>query len=298
MRPNGHLTAVLAVVLALLGGAALGQPSAPEQARPAMSTTEIQALAEQVFEATLADRLAAVITAESAEFADRMAALYLSAGSGPDWRAEVAQIHNAARVSGLLQAALQVRLAENPVAAQRLRALLGATGVAAGTDGQGLQLAARMQLTKPERLAATARRLSADFGRGTAELSAITRMIGQGDPVTDRLAARMNREIAFARGYAQGGGFDFPTASEDVAADLWLQEPELTAEITARSELALYAAFAPLGAAAIDRIAAARAMPRARALAAILALAEGDVLDQLAAESGRAAARRHEGSPL
>ena len=108
----------------------------------------------------------------------------------------------------------------------------------------------------------------------------------------------MNRDIAFAHGFAEGGGFDFPTAPEDMAADLWLQEPELTAEITARSELALYTAFAPLGAVAIDRIAIARATPRARALNAILALAEGDVLGQLAAESGRAAARRHEGSPL
>ena len=298
MRPNGPLAAVLAVFFALSGGAVIAQSSQQGQAPAGMSPAETHVLAEQVFQAALADRLAAVIAAESAEFADRMAMLYLSDGSGPDWRAEVARIHDRARVSGLLLAALQARLAANPVAAAQLRALLGPTGVSAGTDGRGLELAARVQLARPETLAATARRLEADFGRGTAELAAITRIMRQGDPVSDRLAARMNREIAFARGYGAAGGFDFPTAPEDVAADLWLQEPELTAEITARSELALYAAFAPLGAAAIDHIAPVRAMPRARALSAILALAEGDVLDQLAAESGRAAARRHEGSPL
>lgn len=227
-----------------------------------------------------------------------MAALYLSEGSGPDWRAEVAQIHDAARVSGLLLGALQVRLAANPDMAGRLRAQLTATGVASGTDGQGLELAARMQLAQPATLTATGRRLGADLRRGTAELAAIARIMGQGDMVAGRLAARINRDMAFARGFAEGGGFDFPTAPEDVAADLWLQEPELTAEITARSELTLFTAFAPLGAAAIDRVAAARATPRARALNAILALVEGDVLDQLAAESGRAAARRHGGSPL
>ncbi|WP_220185205.1 hypothetical protein [Paracoccus sp. S1E-3] len=284
--------------LALSGGAVIAQSSQQGQAAPGMSAAQTQVLAEQVFQAALADRLAAVIAAESAEFADRMAILYLSDGSGPDWRAEVMRIHDPARVSGLLLGALQTRLAGNPVAAARLRALLGPTGVTAATDGRGLELAARMQLARPATLAATARRLEGDLARGTPELAAIARIMRQGDPVTERLAARMNRDIAFARGFAEGGGFDFPTASEDVAADLWMQEPELVAEITARSELALYAAFVPLGAAAIDHIATARTMPRARAVSAILALAEGDVLDQLAAESGRAAARRHEGSPL
>lgn len=298
MRPNGPLVAVLTVFLTMSGGAVHAQSAQSGPGPADMSPADAGALAEQVFQATLADRLAAVIAAESAEFADRMAALYLSEGSGPDWRAEVAQIHDAARVSGLLLGALQVRLAANPDMAGRLRAQLTATGVASGTDGQGLELAARMQLAQPATLTATGRRLGADLRRGTAELAAIARIMGQGDMVAGRLAARMNRDMAFARGFAEGGGFDFPTAPEDVAADLWLQEPELTAEITARSELTLFTAFAPLGAAAIDRVAAARATPRARALNAILALVEGDVLDQLAAESGRAAARRHGGSPL
>ena len=298
MRPNGPLAAVLTVFFALSGSAVIAQSAQQGQALPAMPPAETQALAEQIFQAALADRLAAVIAAESAIFADRMALLYLSDGSGPDWRAEVAQIHDPARVSGLLLAKLQARLAANPATTAQLGAHLGPGRVAAGTDGRGLELAARMQLVKPATLAAAARRLEADLARGTPELAAIARIMGQGDPVAELLAARMNRDIAFARGYAEGGGFDFPVAAEDVAADLWLQEPELTAEITARSELTLYAAFSPLGAAAIDHIATVRAMPRARALSAILALAEGDVLDQLAAESGRAAARRHEGSPL
>lgn len=298
MRPNGLLAAAVTVFLALSGGALNAQSSPQGLAETVLSQAELQALAERVFDATLADRLAGVIAAESADFADRTAILYLSDGSGPDWRAELAQIHDAARVSALLLGALRVRLAANPGVAVRLQGLLGATGVAVGTDGQGLELAARMQLAHPATLAATANRFGADLGRGGPVLAAIDAMMAQLDPVPARLAAQMNRDIAFARGFAEGGGFDFPTASEDVAADLWLQEPELTAEITARSELTLYAAFAPLGAAAIDHIAAVRATPRARVLAAILALAEGDVLDQLAVESGRAAARRHQGSPL
>ncbi len=298
MRSNGALAAVLTVLFSLSAGAAAAQSAPQDPAGAAMSQAEAEGLAETVFQATLADRLAAVVAAESAEFADRMAMLYLSDGSGPDWRAELARIHDPARVAGLLRAALRARLAANPAAARQLAARLGPVGGAAGTDGQGLELAARMQLAQPPTLAATARRFETDLARGTPELAAIARIMRQGDIVTDRLAARMNREIAFARGYGAAGGFDFPTAPEDVAADLWMQEPELTAEIAARSELALYVAFAPLGAAAIDRIATARARPRARALSAILALAEGDVLDQLAEESGRAAARRHEGSPL
>ncbi|MFD1795787.1 hypothetical protein FQV27_03555 [Paracoccus aurantiacus] len=255
-------------------------------------------LAEQVFRATLADRHAAVIEAESAGFADRMAAVYLGDGSGADWREQVARIHDAGRVAALLLGALEWRLAENPALAQRMRNYLGATGVANGTDGMGLEMAARLQLTRPAVLAAAARRMQQDDADGGAALAAIRRMIAQNDPVSARLAAQLNRELSFARGYSAAGGFDFPTEPDDVAADLSLQLPEHVAQISAETELALYTAFAPLGAQAIERIAAARATPQSRAFRAVLDLAEADVLDQLAAESGRAAARRDKGSPL
>lgn len=64
MRPNGPLAAVLAVFFALSGGAVIAQSSQQGQASAGMSATETHALAERVFQAALADRLAAVIAAE------------------------------------------------------------------------------------------------------------------------------------------------------------------------------------------------------------------------------------------
>ena len=77
-----------------------------------------------------------------------------------------------------------------------------------------------------------------------------------------------------------------------------LQLPEIRQEATMRIRLAWYAAYAPLGAGAVNRSAARRANPEARALESLLDRAEGNVIEQLAAETGRAAARRMKGTPL
>lgn len=281
--------------LAGLCGAAPDPQAAPLQVQ---SAPQDPALAQKLFRAALADRRAQVIAAESGEFADRMAAIYLQDGSNADWRAQVGRIHDPARVSAMLLAALRERLAQRPDLAERLRVGLVASGVAPASDGQGLELAARVQLTRHETLAAVLRRLAEDDARGAPVLAAIRRMMTEDDQVAQLLAAQLNREIAFARGFSDAGGFGFPAELDDVAADLSLQLPEQQAQTTAQRELALFAAFAPLGAEAVDRIAAARASAQSRLLAGVLALAEGDVLDQLAAESGRAAATRDEGNPL
>ena len=140
--------------------------------------------------------------------------------------------------------------------------------------------------------------MRADRARGAAVLAAIDHMIVMHDPVSRAMTRQMNRQIAFATAFSDAEGFEFPASPEDTAADLSLQIPELRQDAEMRIRLSWYAAYAPLGAPAVNRAAALMAGPEAQALNALIERAEQDVLEQLAGETGRAAARRMKGVPL
>lgn len=297
MRHFGISASAAGIAVAI----ALGLPACAEQRMVPLVPAEpmtIAPLAEKVFQAGLGESRAAVIGAESRLFADRMARVYLGGQEGGSWRQEVARIHDPARVSALLLAAISARL--DPVRATdpRLLAALGATGVDAAPDGQGLLLAARIELAQPDRLDLLSLRMRADVARDAPVLAAIDHMIAMQDPVTTAMARAMNRQVAFSVGFAEAGGFDFPTDPEDAAADLSLQIPELQQDAAMQIRLIWYAAYGPLGAAAVNRSAALRASAEMQALHGLIERAEDDVLEQLAAETGRAAARRMKGTPL
>lgn len=297
MRHFGISAPVIGIALAMAFGMVA---RADEGARPLVPTEplSIAPLAEQVFQAGLGESRAAAIGAKSRLFADRMAQVYLGGQEGESWRQEVARIHDPARVSALLLAAISVRLDPVRATGPRLLAALGATGVDAGPDGQGLILAARIELAQRDELHLLVQRMRSDAAREAPVLAAIDHMIAMQDPVTPAMARAMNRQMAFAGAFAEAGGFEFPTSPEDTAADLSLQVPELQQEAALRIRLNWYAAYAPLGAAAVNRAAAIRASAEMQALHGLIERAEDDVLEKLAAETGRAAARRMKGTPL
>lgn len=254
--------------------------------------------AEKLFQRGLGESRAAVIGAESGIFANRMATIYLGGAEGESWRDEVARIHDPARISALLLAAVGRQLDRVGPGDSRLQAALGALGVDAGPDGQGMILAARIELARPGSLDALALRMRADDARDAPVLAAIDEMMAAQDPAGAEVARAMNRQLAFVAAFADADGFEFPTSPDDAAADLSLQTPELYDEATIRIRLNWYAAYAPLGAAAVSRSAALRATPEMRALHGLMDRAEDEVLAQLADETGRAAARRMKGTPL
>ncbi|TKW65633.1 MAG: hypothetical protein DI616_13530 [Paracoccus denitrificans] len=298
MRHIRIAATVVGVAWAVSSAASLWAQEGPIVAAPPGSTLHLVApVAETLFQRGLGESRAAVIGVESHLFADRMAAIYMGGVEGESWRNEVARIHDPARVSALLLAAIGQQVQGRQIDT-RLTSMLGATGANSGPDGQGMILAARIQLGQPARLEALAQRMQADDARAAPVLVAIDEMIDEYDPVSAEMARNMNRQLAFVRGFAEADGFDFPTSPDDAAADLSLQSSELHAEATVKIRLNWYAAYAPLGPAAVSRSAAVRASPGMRALHALLERAEDDVLAQLAAETGRAAARRMKGTPL
>ncbi len=303
MRHIRIAVTALGIAFALSGAAPLwaqdgAVPAMPGPAAPGAAPHVTASIAEKLFQRGLGESRAAVIGAESGIFADRMAAIYLGGVEGESWREGVAQIHDSTRVSALLLAAIGRQLDTAEQADPRLAAALGATGVDAGPDGQGMILAARIELARPGSLNALAQRMRADDARAAPVLAAIDEMIAAEDLAGPEMARAMNRQLAFVAAFGAADGFDFPTSPDDAAADLSLQTPELYDEALIRTRLTWYAAYAPLGAAAVSRSAALRASPGMRALHGLLDRAEDDVLAQLAAETGRAAARRMKGTPL
>lgn len=241
-----------------------------------------------------------MIGAESGAFADRAAAAYLDAGSGPDWRGEVALIHDPARVSALLLGAVGRRL--DAPAAARLAPLLGATGAAtgaaAGTDTRAALLDARLRLARPGERRDAELRLAAAGRRRATDLSLTRAMADSQDAAALALAARLNRDLALADGFIAAGGYDFVATLEDAADDLGYRLDELQAETAAEVDLQYFTAFAAPDQGAARQIAAQTEHPARRQLDHLIAAAEAEVLEQLATETGRAAARRQEGHPL
>ncbi|SDE99178.1 hypothetical protein SAMN05421538_1218 [Paracoccus isoporae] len=288
-----------AVLGALLAAGLMFPLAAAGQTMPSAirAMTDREDLAERLCARAACAQLSLAIAAESGMFADRVGAAYLG-GSGDDWRAEVARVHDPARISALLLARLEGRLTPALISDPALQAALGATGVSADSDARGLELAARAELQRNRALRGTLRRWMADRRADAGVLRAIRALIDEQGMIGARVASGMNRQIAAARGFASAGGYGFPISLQDVAADLSLQLPEWRAEAELHLELSLYAAYAPLGAGAIDRIARARGTAPSRLLSRLVAGAEAEVLDQLAEETGRAAARRLRGTPL
>ncbi|MFV0292426.1 MAG: hypothetical protein ACK5II_04080 [Paracoccus sp. (in: a-proteobacteria)] len=249
---------------------------------------------ERILAPVLLDHRADAISAEAARFADRMAAVYLPGGGGTDWRNEVMAIHDPAHVLVLLQEAVDKRL----LAKNNTNLVPEAARAQMDPEGQQLELMARIGLSDPDMLEAVAVHLRRDKAQGAEILAVIDSLIKADGVIDATLAAGMNRELAFARGFSEAGGFGFPTSLDDVAADLNLQISELRSESSARIELTYYAAFASLGVVGVGHVALARETPESHWMRTLIAQAEAEVLDQLAVEAGRAAARRQKGNAL
>lgn len=280
-----------AALLVATGPHINAQPLPPDAAIVPPDTAE---LAEQVYAAGNADLTAAAIAAKSGEFADRMAALYFDHGSGPDWREEVARLHDPVRVSGLLLGAIGGLVSAPDFDADRIGPAIGASGVAARPNGRKNWLTARVLLGRMGAGDKAAARMQAD----PATLERIGKTIAAEELVTQAVSQRMNRDIAFARGFAGAEGFAFPTRMADIAADLILQLDELQAEEQARIELTLYAAFGARAAQNPGQLSFRQDDDAARALRSLMSRAEAEVVEQLATETGRAAARRLSGEAL
>lgn len=257
-----------------------------------------ESLTEQVFSIALGETRAVIISAESVSFAKQMAAIYFDGRERKNWYHEVAQIHDPVRVSKLFYDAINIQLTAEVSDRSHFLSALQSVQTNAEPMLTKPELAARMALTLPDTMAAIDTQISANQTQETPLLAAIDEMIAAEDPVTPALAARMNRELAFAKGFIEAHGYDFPFTLDDTAADLTQQIPELRDKIAEKNRAVWYAALVPLRSEFSTSILITRKNDDVRKLLALIERAEQDVLDQLAIETGRAAAHRIKGTPL
>ncbi|MBK5947819.1 hypothetical protein CCR83_15515 [Rhodobacter veldkampii DSM 11550] len=218
--------------------------------------------------------------------------LFPQAG-GAGWQAEVGAIHAPERVQPLFHARFAASLAgvdTVPMTAFYASDL--------GRRVVGLELAARVALlddaVEEAALAAVEEAAAADDPR----LAAVTQFIDAADLIEPNVIGGMNANLAFYRSLAQGGVFPYEVTEADMLSDIWMQEPEVRAEMEAWMTAYLFLAYQPLSDAELAAYTAFSASEPGQRLTRALFDGFGAMFEDVSREMGRAAAARMVGQTL
>ena len=304
MRGPVVATFGLAVALALTGPArdAVAQgASAPLP--PAAPPVFQPVTADRIAAALRLDALAEVLAAEVAVSGDPLgSATRLPAAPDPvadeGWARIVARIAPAGRIGRGLRDGVAAELSALADPADRA-ALAGALAfweTPLGRRTLDLEHSARRALTEPG--AETAARAAFDraAAQGAPRVDQIRRLIEAGDLVEPAVASSLNIALASMQGIRDAGAFDADDA--DLAADVWLQEPEIRAEQAGWLEALLFLATGPLDDAEVEALIVQAETPGARRLNRIVDAAATAVFAAIAHDLGKASAQRLAGQKL
>ncbi|TJZ93704.1 DUF2059 domain-containing protein [Paracoccus gahaiensis] len=251
---------------------------------------------DQVWQVLGMDRLMPVLQAEAVGEAARMQAEGLIAGQGPDWAGTIGRIHDPDRMEGLFRDGMSDALDRaDPALLER------ALGFHASDLGQriiGLEISARRAMLE-EGVEPLARQSFADaLDQGQPRAVAISEIIDRADLIAPNVAGGMNAALAFARGFAEGEGFDMAPDPQQMLQEAWAQRDQIEAEATAWLQGFLMLAYAPLSDAELAEYGAWAASTEGQALAGIVFAGFDGVFVRTSYEMGLAAALRLQGRQL
>ncbi|TGN45156.1 DUF2059 domain-containing protein [Paracoccus liaowanqingii] len=255
-----------------------------------------QQQADRLWQVLGMDGLMPVMQAEAVGEAARMQAEGLIAGQGPDWARTIGRIHDPARLERLFRDSLAEALARTD--AGLVDRALGFHASELGQQVVGLEISARRAMLE-EGVEPLARQSFAEaLDQGAPRARAIRDIIDRADLISPNVAGGLNAALAFARGFAEGDGFDMAPDPQQIVRDAWAQRDQIETEATAWLQGFLMLAYAPLSDAELAAYGAWAASAEGQALSRIVFAGFDGVFEQTSYEMGLAAALRLQGRQL
>jgi hypothetical protein len=283
------------MLLGCLAGVGLAMP-----ARPALAESPVEAPAASVearlWQVLRLDEMMLVLQDEAQNQGDEMAEMLFEHGSDPGWRKRVAAIHDPARLSGLLHAALTGALKDEP--AEITQTALDFLETPLGRQVVELELQARRAIidqdTEDGAIAAFQHALDIEAPR----LTTINRLIEDADLMEPTIAAALNEALAFSTGFGAEGGFTMPMTDAEMLEETWAQEPEIRAMIEEWLPAYLMLAYSPLSDEDLAQYATFATSEAGKGLSAAVNGAYEQVYTAISREMGAAAALHIAGRQL
>lgn len=271
----------LAVLAFLALSAPIGAETVADKAAPSMSIAEFG----QVMQF---DTLFEVLRDEGLAQADELADQMLPRGKGPGWDRAVADVYDLPLVRARFNHALRVELAKNPEAFVQIGDFFGSD---LGQRVLTLEIAARrafLDVAQEE-----AARVAADTPETARDPKwrLIQRMIDAGDLVEMNVAGGLSGSLAFMQGLQEAGGMGPVLPVDQLSSEVWGQEAQLRADLSAWLKAYFGLAYAPLTEAELEAYVAFLESPAGRHYSAALFLAFDASFRRVSHDLGRAVAK-------
>ncbi|MGO4855221.1 DUF2059 domain-containing protein [Phaeovulum sp. W22_SRMD_FR3] len=230
---------------------------------PLLCATTQQATAEpaDVLEALRLQDVLAVMAQEGAAYGEDLQAELFPDKGGASWAAQVAAVHDPARLRPLFDEVFAATFDTSQEAEilEFLQSDLGKRIVS-------LEIDARRALQEPgiEEAANAAR--DAGYDAGNPRLRAVEDFIERADLIEPNVTSGMNANLAFYRAMVQAGGLSYQVTESDMLAEIWGQEPAVREQMNSWVVSYLFMAYAPLSDAELERYAVFSTSTAGRAL--------------------------------
>lgn len=169
-------------------------------------------------------RLSEILHREGLDYGKTLEAEMFPGQGGRRWAAEVARIHDPARLAGGLKAGIETlftgREAELAQALDFFTSDLGKRVI-------DLELSAREAFLDEAAKQGAEESYERLRGKGGARLAALDRFVEVNDLVESNVAGALNSNLAFMTGLADGGGMGDDLPESDILSDLWSQEGQI-----------------------------------------------------------------------
>ena len=270
--------------LALVALLAIGQPVLAETAAP---NPAVEVSVDRVTEVMRLGELFVVLREEGLAYGDSLEEDMFPSGGGADWRAEVSDIYDAARLQAAFSKALAERLKDRPDAVADIIAFFETD---LGKRVVELEIEARRAFL--DTAAEEAARVAAEDAAAARDpkVALVRRMIEAGDLLEMNVAGALSGSLAFMTGMAESGAYG-GMPQDQLLADIWGQEEQIRADSSSWLNAYLGLAYAPLSEAELESYVAFWESAAGQELNAALFAAFDEVFRPVSLDLGRAAGR-------
>lgn len=251
---------------------------------------------QRIWEALDLASMMPILRDEAVREAARLEEEGLIQGNGPPWADVVARIHDIGRLEEMFRAGTIEALprVDGDRLDEGLRFYEGDLGRRLVT----LETAARRALLDEEVESEAREAFERALERDAPRAEQILRLIDTADLVAPNVASGLNASVAFARGFADGGGVDMPLTDDQAMVETWAQQEQIEIDATEWLQGFLMLAYAPLSDTEMETYIAYASSAEGQALAQILFAAFDQVFSRTSYDMGLAAALRMRGRQL